>query len=68
MQMAVNKGAKISNYVRAVTDFLVQGADEGAGSRGVESSKIRKARRLVEAGDKIKIISEEDFFTLLGGN
>jgi DNA polymerase III subunit epsilon len=66
MQIAVNKGAKISNYVRAVTDFLVQGADEAAGGSGGESSKIRKAKRLMGSGDKIKIISEKDFFAMVG--
>jgi len=61
MQMAVNAGAQLSNYIRAQTDYLVQGQ-----GKGTESSKTRSAKKAIEAGGKIKIITEDEFFKLLG--
>jgi DNA polymerase-3 subunit epsilon len=61
MQQAANTGAKLINYVRYATDFLVQGAKD----RDKEGSKARKAKKLMEAGAKIKILSEEEFLSLL---
>jgi DNA polymerase-3 subunit epsilon len=62
MQQAVNSGAKLSNYVRAATDFLVQ----GDGDKKIETTKTRRAKKLVETGASgIKIISEKDFLALL---
>jgi DNA polymerase-3 subunit epsilon len=61
MQKAANAGARLINYVRRATDYLVQ----GAGDKGGESSKTRKAKRLIESGAGIKIISENEFLSLL---
>lgn len=59
MQMAVNAGAKLSNYVRMATDFLVQGADE----TGAESSKTRSAKKYIQGGSKLRIITEDEFLS-----
>jgi DNA polymerase-3 subunit epsilon len=62
MQKAANAGAKLSNYVRSATDYLVQGEAE----RGKETSKTRRAKKLIETGSSgIRIISEKDFLALL---
>jgi DNA polymerase-3 subunit epsilon len=62
MQKAVNCGARLSNYVRYNTDFLVKG---GAVLKDNDSPKVRKAEKLIEEGMKIKIISEEEFLEML---
>lgn len=62
MQLAVNAGARAGNYVRYKTDFLVAGEKEGSKAK---SGKMRKAKKLAEAGEKIRIMGEEEFFKLL---
>jgi DNA polymerase-3 subunit epsilon len=66
MQMAANSGAMLSNYVRSRTDFLVQGTVADAGAARKESYKIKKAEKLIESGFTIRIIGEDEFFTMLG--
>jgi DNA polymerase-3 subunit epsilon len=65
MQMAANAGARLSNYVRQITDFVVQGA-KGDGFGGVsDSSKTTKAKKYNESGSRISIISEAEFLELI---
>jgi DNA polymerase-3 subunit epsilon len=64
MQAAANKGAKLSNYVRAATHFLVVG---GNGS-SKETTKTRRAKKLQETGSSdISILTENQFLSLLSG-
>jgi DNA polymerase-3 subunit epsilon len=62
LQAAANTGARLCNYVRSQTDFLVQGAAEQADT---ESSKTRKAKKIIDEGGTIHIIGEEEFLKLL---
>lgn len=62
MQKAVNTGAKLSNYVRAATDYLVQGDAD----KNKETTKTRRAKKLIEAGASgIKVLSEQEFLEFL---
>lgn len=61
MQKAVNRGAKLCNYVRSATDFLVQGSGDGV----METTKTRRAKKMVESGLNIRIISEKEYLEIL---
>ncbi len=63
MQLAVNCGAVLSSYVRPFTDYLVQGGNENF--QKTLSSKMKKAKQLIEKDGKVRIISEEDFIRLV---
>ena len=66
MQEVENLGGKCANGITKRTDFLVVGSFEGNRLiRGEKSSKLLKAERYNEAGCKIAIISEKDFYELL---
>ncbi len=57
MQMAADAGAKLCNYVRGLTDFVVAADNSTAGN----STKLRKARKVIEEGGKTVIISGDEF-------
>jgi DNA polymerase-3 subunit epsilon len=59
MQLAVNCGAQLSNYVRARTDFLVKG------NLGEDGAKVRKAKKLAGTVSDIKIIGEDEFISII---
>jgi DNA polymerase-3 subunit epsilon len=65
MQAAVNCGARLSNYVRFATDFLVRGAGAGPQEPVDESPKTRKTKKFIEEGAKITIISEAEFLAMI---
>jgi DNA ligase (NAD+) len=54
-----SKGGSIASGVTKTLDYLVVGDGGGAGS------KLDKAKKLIEAGAKLKIISEEEFLKFL---
>lgn len=66
IELAIENGARIQNFVTEETDILVLaprqldifGAD-------VRSRKLIKAEELRKKSDKIKIISEKEFLSLL---
>ncbi len=66
IELAIKNGARIQNFVTEETDILVLaprqldifGAD-------VRSRKLIKAEELRKKSDKIKIISEKEFLSLL---
>lgn len=66
IELAIRSGARIQNFVTEETDILVLaprqldifGAD-------VRSRKLIKAEELRKKSDKIKIISEKEFLSLL---
>lgn len=57
MQMAADAGAKLCNYVRGMTDFLVAADNNTAAN----TTKMRKARKVIEEGGKTVIISGDEF-------
>lgn len=68
MQMVADAGGKPVDRVTQATDILV--ACKGSyfrrrDARARESGKVIAAKKIVEAGGKIRIISEEEFFSLM---
>ncbi len=59
MQLAANCGALLSNYVRLKTDYLI------TGNNTAESSKTRKAKKITESGSEIKVITEDEFISII---
>lgn len=65
MQMAADAGAKLCNYVRYMTDFVIAADNDMNGS----STKLRKARKVIEEGGKTVIIKGDEFIkTIRGGH
>jgi DNA polymerase III subunit epsilon len=68
-QAVATAGGQPSNNVSKKTDMLVCGYQDmvrlAAGE--TKSSKLRKAEELHAAGEPIEILTERDFFRLLGG-
>lgn len=61
MQMAADAGAKLCNYVRHMTDYLVV-ADNNCGGN---SAKLRRAKKIIEEGGGIVIMTGDDFLRLI---
>lgn len=65
MQKVVDAGGIVSNWVRGSTDYLVTGpVDMKKKPITMESGKFKRAKRLIEGKRPIKIIGEEEFFSL----
>ncbi len=65
-QLAVNKGAFYCSTVTKKTNFLVMGVqDYKKFVDGEKSSKLKKAEELIEKGQDLEIIDENEFFKLL---
>jgi NAD-dependent DNA ligase len=62
MQQAVNAGARLINYVRRATDYLVHGAV----GNGDDSSKMRRAKSMIGTGAGIRIMEEDEFLSVIG--
>lgn len=62
MQMVVNIGGKCSDSINKKTNYLIIGIqDYSKFTDGMESNKTKKAKKLIDKGLPIKIISEDDF-------
>ena len=59
-ELVEEKGGRAAQSVTKELDFLVVGDGGGAGS------KLEKARKLSEKGGKVKVISEEEFLSMVG--
>lgn len=59
-KLVEEKGGEVLQTVTKALDYLVVGDGGGAGS------KLEKAKRLIADGGKVKIISEKEFFELIG--
>lgn len=67
MQMVANAGGICSASVNQWTDFLVVGEQQYKRYKeGWKSSKLKKAESLIEVGESMQFLSEEEFFELLG--
>lgn len=65
-QIVANIGGRIENSVTKNTNFLIVGdMDYRKGLNGYESSKLRKAKQLIEQGQKLQIIPESAFYDLV---
>ncbi|MFH0799549.1 MAG: NAD-dependent DNA ligase LigA [Pseudomonadota bacterium] len=58
-KLVEEKGGDAAQSVTKTLDYLVVGAEGGAGS------KLDKAKKLAAAGGKVKIISEDDFLRMI---
>lgn len=68
-KQASDGGCNVSTSVTKKTTILVVGKQDLSLLVGYsKSSKHRKAEELIEKGQKIKILSEEDFLTLIGNS
>ncbi|MCL2647205.1 MAG: exonuclease domain-containing protein [Phycisphaerales bacterium] len=66
MQAVVDRGGICHDQIKKTTDFLVIGQDGYAEyEAGHKSGKLRKAEEYREKGCPIKIVSEQDFASLL---
>lgn len=69
MQLVINLGGNVSNSVNKNTDYLVMGVqDYSKFSDGKESSKTKKAKQLIQNGQDLKIIDENEFIKLTSLN
>lgn len=59
-KLVEEKGGEAAHSVSKTLDYLVVGSKGGAGL------KLDKARKLAASGGKVKIISEEEFLTMIG--
>lgn len=64
-EMVAAKGGQSINSISADTDFIILGGSKTS-LTGRKSSKLVLAERLINAGYRMKIISEEEFLKLLG--
>lgn len=65
-ELAMNAGCAVGSGVTKKTTILVVGAQDLVKTKGsLESAKEQKARKLIESGQEIKIIFEDDFFNIL---
>lgn len=65
-QKVVNMGGFVGDSITKDTDFLVMGIQDYTKlADGKESSKTKKAKRLINEGKDIQIIDEEDFLKML---
>lgn len=66
MQRVVNVGGLVSNGITKKTNYLVIGIqDYSKFADGEKSSKLKKAEELIEKGQNLEIISEEEFLQML---
>lgn len=66
MQKVVNVGGLVGNGVTKKTNYLVMGIqDYSKFADGEKSSKLKKAEGLIEKGQDLEIISEEEFLQML---
>lgn len=65
--LAIAFGAIPTDSVSRTTDFLVVGSfDWGLYGEEYKSSKIRKAQSMIKSGHEIEVITEDDFYALIG--
>lgn len=66
MQLTANKGGIPEGGVTKNTNYLIVGRDDyGTFKSGNKSNKILKAEKLIQSGQDLEIITEDDFFELL---
>ena len=66
MQMVVNIGGQCGNSVTRNTNYLIMGIqDYSKFIDGEKSSKTKKAEELINRGQELEIISEDEFYELL---
>lgn len=66
MRLVVNSGGFCSNTVNKNTNFLILGnLDYCSNLKDNESSKLKKAKELILAGNDLQIISENVFYSIL---
>jgi DNA polymerase-3 subunit epsilon len=65
-KIAADAGCNVNNGVNKDTTILVVGAlDESKLACFTKSTKQRKAEQLIQSGKEIRILSEEDFYSLV---
>lgn len=64
MQLVVDRGGSYGNAVNKKTDVLVVADSEGGPANTSPSRKLRAARELIEQGQAVQILSEEEFRAL----
>ncbi|MCS1384789.1 3'-5' exoribonuclease [Lysinibacillus sp. CD3-6] len=65
-QMVVDLGGKFSNTVNNTTSFLVVGnQDLSKFKDGIKSSKMKKVESLINSGQEIEIVGEQEFLLML---
>lgn len=66
MQKVLNIGGLLDNNITKNTNYLVMGVqDYAVFADGKESSKTKKARQYITAGQDIQIINEDDFLKMI---
>lgn len=66
MQLVVDRGGNCSNGVTMSTNFLIMGDQDFARfTDGKKSSKLKKAEELINGGQDLEIISEQEFISML---
>ena len=66
MQSVVNLGGKCGDSVTVDTDYLIMGKQDFRKFKdGTESSKTKKAKKLINEGHSIQLISEHEFYQYL---
>lgn len=68
MQAVINLGGTVGNGVTKKTDYLIVGIQDYARFvDGKESSKTKRAKTLIEGGQDLRIISENEFYEIIFG-
>lgn len=65
MQLIANIGGTLADSVTRKTNILIIGNEQGKGVKGGKSNKQKKAEELIEKGFPIKIVTEQEFYTLI---
>lgn len=69
MQLVVNAGGIIRSSISSKTDFLIVGSTEDNYIlHGRKSSKELEAQKLIESGKSIKILTESQFYDIIGSS
>lgn len=64
-QLVINLGGSVSDNINKSTNYLVMGMqDYSKFADGKESSKTKKAKKLIEAGQDLQIIDENEFIKI----
>ena len=64
-QLVINLGGSVSDSINKNTNYLVMGMqDYFRFADGKESSKTKKAKKLIDAGQDLQIIDENEFIKM----
>lgn len=64
-QLVVNIGGCCENNITKSTNFLIIGSMDSPQIKNKKSSKLKKAEKLILAGQDLKILSEDTFYELI---